>query len=238
MMTSKVKTGSSRASAATTRATSETRKARPPPPPSRLLAPPTTSLITTQPTTAPIRQKRAPRGPLRSAVPESKKPTISPITAANKVIRPRADPRVPVVPASMPIAMPMPSSSPVPSRKLTSKTYTPWMEETPHRRRAHTRTRDLERYAGLFAARTGVMRSSAMRDLMAITARPEVISLAGGLPDTSTFPPQSFAAQMTRIAQESAAKALQYGPTEGFEETKACIVDVMAAEGMRADPED
>jgi len=64
--------------------------------------------------------------------------------------------------------------------------------------------RDLERYAGLFASRTSVMKSSAMRDLMAITERPEVISLAGGLPDTSTFPPQSFAAQMTRIAQESA----------------------------------
>jgi 2-aminoadipate transaminase len=73
---------------------------------------------------------------------------------------------------------------------------------------------------------------------MAITARPEVISLAGGLPDTSTFPPQSFAAQMTRIAQESAAEALQYGPTEGFEETKDCICEVMAAEGMLPDPED
>jgi 2-aminoadipate transaminase len=82
------------------------------------------------------------------------------------------------------------------------------------------------------------MRSSAMRDLMAITARPEVISLAGGLPDTSTFPPKSFAAQMTRIAQESAAEALQYGPTEGFEETKDCICEVMAAEGMLPDPED
>ena len=82
------------------------------------------------------------------------------------------------------------------------------------------------------------MRSSAMRDLMAITARPEVISLAGGLPDTSTFPPQSFAAQMTRIAQESAAEALQYGPTEGFEETKDCIVEVMGAEGMLPDPDD
>ena len=82
------------------------------------------------------------------------------------------------------------------------------------------------------------MRSSAMRDLMAITARPEVISLAGGLPDTSTFPPQSFAAQMTRIAQESVGEALQYGPTEGFEETKDCIVQVMAAEGMLPDPED
>jgi 2-aminoadipate transaminase len=108
----------------------------------------------------------------------------------------------------------------------------------PHRRRAHTRTRDLERYAGLFAERTGAMRSSAMRDLMAVTARPEVISLAGGLPDTSTFPPQSFAAQMTRIAQESAAEALQYGPTEGFEETKDCILQVMGAEGMLPDPED
>jgi 2-aminoadipate transaminase len=82
------------------------------------------------------------------------------------------------------------------------------------------------------------MRSSAMRDLMAITARPEVISLAGGLPDTSTFPPTSFAAQMTRIAQESAAEALQYGPTEGFEETVDCIVQVMGAEGMLVDPED
>jgi 2-aminoadipate transaminase len=108
----------------------------------------------------------------------------------------------------------------------------------PRRRRAHTTSRDLERYAGLFAARTQVMRSSAMRDLMAITARPEVISLAGGLPDTSTFPPESFAAQMTRIAHESSAEALQYGPTEGFDETKACIVEVMEAEGMALDPED
>ena len=77
-----------------------------------------------------------------------------------------------------------------------------------------------------------------MRDLMAVTARPEVISLAGGLPDTSTFPPKSFAAQMTRIAQESAAEALQYGPTEGFEETVDCILQVMGAEGMLPDPED
>jgi 2-aminoadipate transaminase len=112
------------------------------------------------------------------------------------------------------------------------------MEETPHRRRAHTRSSDLERYAGLFAARTGVMRSSAMRDLMAITARPEVISLAGGLPDTSTFPAKTFAAQMTRIAQESTAEALQYGPTEGFAETVDCILEVMGAEGMLPDPDD
>jgi 2-aminoadipate transaminase len=99
-------------------------------------------------------------------------------------------------------------------------------------------SRDIERYAGLFASRTRVMKSSAMRDLMAVTARPEVISLAGGLPDTSTFPPDTFAAVAQRIAAESCAKALQYGPTEGLQETKDCIAQVMAAEGMRVAPED
>src|SRR2546423_7345840 len=90
--------------------------------------------------------------------------------------------------------------------------------------------RDLERYAGLFASRTKVMTSSAMRDLMAITEREEVISLAGGLPDTSTFPPRSYAAIMERVAHESSARALQYGPTEGLEVLKECIVEVMAEE--------
>ncbi len=164
-------------------------------------------------------------------------------------MRPRAEPCNPVVPASIPMAMPIPSSVRTSTwENLTARASLrrsgtlPWMAELPqppqHRRRAHTRTRDLERYAGLFAERTGVMRSSAMRDLMAVTARPEVISLAGGLPDTSTFPPQSFAAQMTRIAQESVAEALQYGPTEGFEETVDCILQVMGAEGMLPDPQD
>src|SRR5438552_8593195 len=81
--------------------------------------------------------------------------------------------------------------------------------------RQHTTSHEIERYAGLFAKRTYQMRSSAMRDLMAITARPDVISLACSLPDTSTFPPETFATLMTQIANESCASALQYGPTEG-----------------------
>src|SRR5215213_2303459 len=99
-------------------------------------------------------------------------------------------------------------------------------------------TRDLERYAGLFAGRTQGMKSSAMRDLMAVTARPEVISLAGGLPDTSTFPAEDFAALMARVAVDSAPAALQYGPTEGLEDLKACIVQVMEAEGMEVEPDE
>jgi 2-aminoadipate transaminase len=99
-------------------------------------------------------------------------------------------------------------------------------------------TRDLERYAGLFAKRTQSMTSSAMRDLMAVTQRPDVISLAGGLPDTSTFPAEDFAALMARVAVDSSAAALQYGPTEGMEAVKDCIVQVMEAEGMAVEPDD
>jgi 2-aminoadipate transaminase len=98
--------------------------------------------------------------------------------------------------------------------------------------RSRTTARDLERYAGLFARRTHGMRSSAMRDLMAITARPEIISLAGGLPDTTTFPAEDVAAIMARVAANASARALQYGPTEGTDEIKECIVRVMAEEGM------
>src|SRR5919201_166849 len=104
--------------------------------------------------------------------------------------------------------------------------------------RPRSTTRDLERYAGLFARRTQVMKSSAMRDLMAITARPEIISLAGGLPDTSTFPAEDFAALMARVAVDSSARALQYGPTEGLDEAKECIAEVMAAEGMHVEIDD
>jgi 2-aminoadipate transaminase len=97
---------------------------------------------------------------------------------------------------------------------------------------------ELERYAGLFAARTQMMRSSAMRDLMAITEHPEVISLAGGLPDTSTFAPDLFRAVMGAVADESTARALQYGPTEGLGPAKDCVREVMAAEGMHVSRDD
>src|ERR671927_1612818 len=105
-------------------------------------------------------------------------------------------------------------------------------------RRSRSSSHDLERYAALFASRTKVMKSSAMRDLMAITERPEVISLAGGLPDTSTFPAESLAALTSKMAAAGAARALQYAPTEGMAVARDCIAEVMAYEGTPVDPED
>ncbi len=98
--------------------------------------------------------------------------------------------------------------------------------------------RDLERYAALFAQRTRGMTSSAMRDLMAITERPDVISLAGGQPDTSSFPAELLAQLMSGVAAEASAKALQYSPTEGLWSVREAIVEVMAAEGTEVDASD
>ena len=75
-----------------------------------------------------------------------------------------------------------------------------------------------------------------MREMMALTERPDVISLAGGLPDTSTFPPELYAKLMAKVAAESTARALQYGPTEGMSAMVRCIVEVMAAEQTFVDP--
>jgi 2-aminoadipate transaminase len=104
------------------------------------------------------------------------------------------------------------------------------------RRRTRPAAHELARYEALFAARTRGMKSSAMREMMALTERPDVISLAGGLPDTSTFAPELFAKLMSQVAAESTARALQYGPTEGLQATVECIVEVMAAEGTVVDP--
>lgn len=81
------------------------------------------------------------------------------------------------------------------------------------------------------------MRSSAMRDLMSLTERPEVISLAGGLPATDFFPTDLFQQINEHIAQNNCALGLQYGPTEGFRFLKRDIALVMAQEWTQVDAE-
>jgi 2-aminoadipate transaminase len=99
--------------------------------------------------------------------------------------------------------------------------------------------RDLERYAALFSTRTTVMKSSAMRDLMAVIARDDIISLAGGAPDMTVFPAEVMAKVMSQLAAEQSSRALQYGPTEGLDDVKEAIVEVMEAEGTTGvDPQD
>src|SRR5271154_2323841 len=120
--------------------------------------------------------------------------------------------------------------------ELVAVRYRAGMRGRDDSRRARPTAHELARYEALFAARTSGMKSSAMREMMALTERPDVISLAGGLPDTSTFAPELYAKLMTHVAAESTARALQYGPTEGMAATVGCIVEVMAEEGTAVDP--
>jgi 2-aminoadipate transaminase len=94
----------------------------------------------------------------------------------------------------------------------------------------------LDPYEDRYARRVFGMRSSVMRDLMSITQRPEVISLAGGLPDTAAFDRDVLVELVSRIAAEDGPAALQYGPTEGIRPVIDVICEVMRAEGMDPDP--
>ncbi|PTB19424.1 2-aminoadipate aminotransferase [Trinickia symbiotica] len=58
--------------------------------------------------------------------------------------------------------------------------------------------------------------SSAIREILKVTERPEVISFAGGLPAPSTFPAERIRAATDRVLREAPAAALQYSATEGY----------------------
>jgi 2-aminoadipate transaminase len=81
------------------------------------------------------------------------------------------------------------------------------------------------------------MRSSTMRDLLALTEHGDVISLAGGLPSVASLPPGSYAARMNSAAQADREAG---GPAQAEDPgvIRECIVEAMAAEGLEVDPDE
>jgi 2-aminoadipate transaminase len=74
-------------------------------------------------------------------------------------------------------------------------------------------TVDLETELSAAARRVG---SSAIRDLLAVTERPGLISLAGGMPAPDTFPIEAIAAATSAVLGRDGAAAVQYSATEGY----------------------
>lgn len=68
----------------------------------------------------------------------------------------------------------------------------------------------------LFSARARAIQSSAIREILKVTERPEVISFAGGLPSSATFPVTEMLAAFDRVLTAKGKEALQYSTTEGF----------------------
>lgn len=78
--------------------------------------------------------------------------------------------------------------------------------------------------ADLLAARAAGLRSSAIRDLLALTAAPDVLSLAGGLPAFETLPADDVATAVVELLAAGRG-ALQYGQTEGEGVLRAWIAE-------------
>ena len=89
-----------------------------------------------------------------------------------------------------------------------------------------------------FAHRAELMQASEIRALFAVASRPEIVSLAGGMPNLSALPMEMMADVVEKLIKENGAEALQYGSGQGHPKLREQICDVMALEGIRAHPDD
>jgi 2-aminoadipate transaminase len=88
-----------------------------------------------------------------------------------------------------------------------------------------------------YAQRTKGVKSSAIRELLKFTQRPEVISFAGGLPAPEVFPVQRFRDACAKVLETQSERALQYGATEGYEPLREMIARHIARYGINASTE-
>jgi 2-aminoadipate transaminase len=88
-----------------------------------------------------------------------------------------------------------------------------------------------------YAQRTLGIKSSAIRELLKVTQRPEVISFGGGLPAPDVFPMKRFEEACRKVLAEHGAMALQYGPTEGYQPLREMIARNISRYGIFAKAE-
>ncbi len=80
--------------------------------------------------------------------------------------------------------------------------------------------------------RAQALTSSAIREILKVTERPEVISFAGGLPSPATFPIARMREATGKVFDEAPQAALQYGPTEGFTPLREWIAARHSRDGV------
>jgi 2-aminoadipate transaminase len=89
-----------------------------------------------------------------------------------------------------------------------------------------------------YAARAEGMVASEIRALFAVASRPEVVSLAGGMPYVSALPLDDIGAMVARLIETRGAEALQYASAQGDPGLREHICEVMALEGITASADD
>lgn len=89
-----------------------------------------------------------------------------------------------------------------------------------------------------FAARAAAVGGSPVRDILAVTARPEVINFAGGLPAPGLFDKEGIAAAFHAVLTEQPERALQYATTEGEPALRTAIAARLSARGLATGADD
>ena len=87
------------------------------------------------------------------------------------------------------------------------------------------------------ASRMSRIKASAIREILKVTERPDILSFAGGLPAPEAFPVEAIARAHEQVLVNEGAAALQYGTTEGYLPLRAWIAERMRIHGLRANPE-
>jgi DNA-binding transcriptional MocR family regulator len=93
-------------------------------------------------------------------------------------------------------------------------------------------------FTGRYAQRTAGMTASEIRALFAVASRPEVVSLAGGMPYTTALPLDAVGKLLSDLLATRGAAALQYGSGQGDPDLRERICEVMALEGVVGSPDD
>jgi 2-aminoadipate transaminase len=83
-------------------------------------------------------------------------------------------------------------------------------------------------YEPLFSDLAGNMKASEIRELLKLTAKPEIISFAGGLPNPEAFPIEELKQICVEVLDEFGTVALQYGATEGVTQFRDHLKEVYA----------
>jgi aminotransferase, class I/II len=96
----------------------------------------------------------------------------------------------------------------------------------------------LDPFVEHYSARAQGLRVSAVRALFAVANRPEIVSLAGGMPNIKDLPLDEISDHIARMIRDHGMQVMQYGSGQGEPRIREQICEVMAEEGSVADPDD
>lgn len=92
-------------------------------------------------------------------------------------------------------------------------------------------------FQNLFSTRATAIKSSVIREILKVTARPEVISFAGGLPSDASFPVAQLKKAFEKVLAETPQAALQYSTTDGYAPLREWVAAEKSKSGATIKPE-